>query len=470
MIHKLRFYLVIACLLAMLGCSRDQFDVPKPRVERLDNGMTVFLLEDQSLPTFRLFAYWPAGSVFESPEEVGIAEITAEVLRTGGTKRHRPDEIDQMLSDLSASIEFSSDTEAGMVSLRSLSADRLATLGLLAEMLQEPAFGKAAFILAQRQAEVALQQALEKPSDIASLYFPATIYGYDSPWGRVPTLKGLENLKLEQSEAFYQSYYNPNRMFIAVAGDFKSQEVLGELKQTIGKWQRGDPGAVTWPGVSSQPPQARYYGKASKQVAVIAGHQGAQRDDPDKFALIVANFILGGSGSMTSRLGSQIRADQGQAYSVWSLYGFNRVPGIFSMVAQTESSQMEEVVHDMRGILKEYREHGPSPEELADAKEAILRSLLFDYQSRYAIAKDWARFEFWGYPRDYLKIFTRRIRDVEMEDVKRVLRERFHPEQLSYLVVGPQWLWQQTTANWPALELIDINKDEEVDGVEGTTH
>lgn len=157
---------------------------------------------------------------------------------------------------------------------------------------------------------------------------------------------------------------------------------------------------------------------------------------------------------MTSRLGAEIRANQGQAYSVWSRFGFDRVPGIFEMVASTESSQLESVVNSMRSILANMREEGVREDEVKDAKTAILRSLLFDYESRYAIAKDWARFESWGYPRNYLATFAKEIGKVDVDDVNRVLVEYFHPDQLSYMVVGPRWLSTQVQKNWPALQIV----------------
>lgn len=155
---------------------------------------------------------------------------------------------------------------------------------------------------------------------------------------------------------------------------------------------------------------------------------------------------------MTSRLGSEIRSNQGLAYSVWSRYGFKRVPGIFAMIAQTEASQAAEVAQTMQRILTGLQDKGVTVDEVENAKKAIIRSLLFEYESRYSIVQDWARFEFWGYPRDYLKYFADKIAQVGVKGVNRVLKEDFHPDKLSVMIVGPEKLWPAIKARQPGAE------------------
>ena len=67
---------------------------------------------------------------------------------------------------------------------------------------------------------------------------------------------------------------------------------------------------------------------------------------------------------------------------------------------------------------------------------------------------DWARFEFRGYPRNYLNKFVRALRQVDVKTVNRVLREYFHPQQLSFLVVGPAGSQVPLRSIWPELRTI----------------
>ncbi len=448
---------ILALLLCFLmsslpGCSSNDlpsFTHVQPSFHTLSNGMRVFVLEDHSLPTFRLSMIHPPGSVFEKPGERGVAGITAELLRTGGTRGHNPAQVDQLISAATAKIEFGASRASASASLRVLAEDRREMLNLMSALLREPRFDTSAFEVARRQAQVALRRSKEKPSGIAALYFPGLIYGKESPWAAVPTKEGIAALKIEQVKQFYEQQYFPARMILAVAGDFKTDAILQELEASLGQWKKTAPGRLEWPEIVPEPVQTLFIPKTASQVALRLGHLGKKRTDPDKFTLLVANFILGGSGAMTSRLGSEIRSNQGQAYSVWSQYGFKRVPGIFSMIAQTEASQEADVAQSMQRILKELQEKGVTADEVDNAKKAIIRSLLFEYESKYSIAQDWARFEFWGYQRNYLKHFAEKISKVEVDDVNRVLREDFHPDKLSVLIVGSEKLWPAIKARHP---------------------
>lgn len=435
--------IVLLSCIFLSSCRPSIFDVPEPSFHTLSNGMKVFVLEDHSLPTFRLFLIHPAGAVFEKADERELASITAELLRTGGTREKTPIQVDDHISDASATIEFGADRESAWGSFRVLNEDRRAILNLFSEMLQEPRFDKNAFEVARRQALFALRQSKENPSGISSLYFPGLIYGKNSPWAAVPTEVGLASLHVEQAKSFYENYYYPDRMILAVSGDFETKRMLEELEATLGQWQKKSPGKVQWPEYNVEDPQMIFIQKEAAQVALRLGHIGKKRSDPDKFPLFVANFILGGSGSMTSRLGSEIRSAQGQAYSIWSHFGFNRIPGVFYMTAETEALQHEEVTEAMRRILKELQEKGALKEEVREAKEAIRRSLFFTYESRFSIVKSSAQFEYWGYPRNYLQYFSEQIGKVSDASVNRVLREHFHPEKLTVLVVGPENVLEQ---------------------------
>lgn len=449
----MRKILIFIILVGSLACSGSgqKLDLPKPSFHTFKNGTRVFILEDSNLPTFRLHLYHPAGSVFDESGKEGLAALTAQLVRTGGTAALSPQEVNEQVGKVGATIEMGAEREYAWASLKVLRDDRKALLTLMGEMFQAPRFDAGAFELARRQALVALEKIREKPISLLARHFPSLVYGSDSPWARVPTQKSLQAINVSDMHSFYKTHYHRARMILAVAGDFRSDELVRELNQVFGEKETGALPKPEWPSVSKQETTSLFFPKEVEQAALRLGHKGSQRNNPDKFALLVANFILGGSGSTTSRLGLTIRSSQGQAYSVWSHYGFGRVPGIFSMTAQTEAPQVVSVLRSMKRILSDLREQGASEQEVKDAKSAILNSLLFEYETRYKIASDEARFEFWGYPKNYLEKFVEEIRKVDQKAVNRVLKQYFHPEKLSLMVVGPAAIEQELKKEWPGM-------------------
>ena len=82
-----------------------EFEIPRPEIFELDNGLTVLLLEDDELPLVRVTARIRTGSVYEPKEKTGLAAITGAVQRTGGTVSMTGDEVDDFLEARAASVE-----------------------------------------------------------------------------------------------------------------------------------------------------------------------------------------------------------------------------------------------------------------------------------------------------------------------------------------------------------------------------
>jgi zinc protease len=75
-------------------------------------------------------------------------------------------------------------------------------------------------------------------------------------------------------------------------------------------------------------------------------------------------------------------------------------------------------------------------EELARAKDNILNSFLFRYDTREKVLAERVRMEFYGYPADYLETFRASLEKVTVADLNRVATKYIHPDKLAILVVG----------------------------------
>src|SRR5882672_9767080 len=85
--------------------SLPKFNIPKPTVFKLDNGLQVFLLEDHELPLIQVHARIRTGSNYEPPQKTGLASLMGTVQRTGGTTRQTGDQVDDFLAARAATIE-----------------------------------------------------------------------------------------------------------------------------------------------------------------------------------------------------------------------------------------------------------------------------------------------------------------------------------------------------------------------------
>ena len=127
----------------------DEVTLEPERVE-LSNGMVVYLLEDTSLPLIEGFAYVRAPSLYDPEGKVGLAAMTADLLRTGGAGERSADEVDETLEFLAASVEGSASNNSATVSFSALSDNVDEVLEVFGDVLQRPQFAEERLELSAR--------------------------------------------------------------------------------------------------------------------------------------------------------------------------------------------------------------------------------------------------------------------------------------------------------------------------------
>lgn len=438
--------LITAALLlcAALGCEKRPSDglfVPlKPSVTKLPSGGEVFLLEDHEFPTLQVHVYVRGGSVYDPPGKEGLAAIAMQSVRLGGAEGREPLKIEEDLEFVGASLEMGAAAESLSAALSLLAKDADLGLDILFDLLRRPALDPSRFSIVKERAKDALLREEEDPLRLAMREFPGLVYGEASPWGGKATPESIDRITLEDVRTFCREAIRPDRLLIAVSGDVAESEIAEAIRRRVEGWEKAAQ------GLSEIPPVKEEYSKKVvirsrkdlTQSTVVVGHLGSRRDNPDKFALVVMNFILGGSGSLTSRLGEEIRSTAGKAYGVWSDYGFGRDLGLFRALAQTSLENTAWVTHKMEDMIVAFHEgvkEGATLEETDKAKKAILRSLIFDFETRFAQVKEQVRFRLLGYPDDYLVRFQKGIAAVTPKEVQRVAKSYLHPEGLKTLIV-----------------------------------
>ena len=111
-----------------------KFDPPNAEKVVLENGITLFLMEDHELPLFSASALFKIGSIYEPEEKIGLAGLAGTVMRTGGTTSMTGDEIDDELEFIAGSVETGIGLETGSASVSVLKKDIRLGLKIFADI------------------------------------------------------------------------------------------------------------------------------------------------------------------------------------------------------------------------------------------------------------------------------------------------------------------------------------------------
>ena len=434
-------------------------DVKIPDVERvtLASGMRLFLLEDHELPLISISVRVRTGSVHEPPEKIGLASITGEVMRTGGTTAKTGDQIDEELESIAASVETGIGLNSGSASMSVLKQDLDTGLAILADVLRNPAFRQDKIELAKMQHRSMVARRNDNVGQIAGREFGKLIYGPASVYARQEEYATIDNIGRDDLVAFHKKFYGPNNAMLAVWGDFDTKQMIEKIEKAFEGWPKVDLDLPRTPQVEYEFRQTANVIRKDdvNQSNIYLGHIGGLMSDPDYFSLIIMNRILG--GGFTSRLFKNVRSREGLAYSVFGSYSANfDYPGEFYVGCQTKS---ESTVYAIRAMLKEVREMQESEvtdEELALAKDSFLNAFVFNFDTKAEIVNRLMTYEYFGYPADFLQKTKQNVEQVTKADVLRVAREHLKPDTVQILAVGRPQDFDEPLSVFGPVNEIDI--------------
>ncbi|HEY9750088.1 MAG TPA: pitrilysin family protein [Allocoleopsis sp.] len=413
-----------------------EVQIPKYSRFQLKNGMIVYLMEDHELPLVSGTALFRTGDRFEPGDKVGLAGITGAVLRTGGTQQRSADTLNQLLEQRAASVETSIGATSGSASFDALTEDLADVFGLFAEVIRQPTFAQDKLDLAKTQTRGGIARRNDSPNDITGREFEQLIYGETSPYARVVEYATLDNISRDDLVRFYQTYFHPNNMILGIVGDFNSAQMRSLIQAKFGDWQPTKPIQPALPTVT-QANQGGVFLVDQPQLTqsyVQMGHLGGQLNNPDYPALTVMDGVLNGFGG---RLFNQVRSRQGLAYSVYSDWGARYdYPGMFLAGGQTRSDATVPFIRSLLAEMERIRTQPISAQELAYAKDSVLNSFVFNFQDPEQTLSRLMRYEYYGYPSDFIFRYQRGVEATTIPEVQRVAKKYLKPENIVTLVVG----------------------------------
>ena len=371
--------------------SKELLKVKLPKAEEttLPNGLRVILLRSTKVPTFAMQMVVLSGGLSDPADYHGLASFTATLLREGTATRKSKDiaeQTDTLGATLGANAGLS--TLTSVVTASGLVETMDQTFDIFADVVRNPAFPKEE-VDKYKARTLAQQQFLRSnPQFLAQEQLNRAIYG-DHPAALVtPPLASIKRMSTEDLAKFHATYYRPNNAILAVVGDVTMKELLPKIQRAFGDWKRADVPATNIPAVPTQA-SARISlidRPGSVQTVLQLGSLGIERTNPDYFAVLLANRVLGGGPA--ARLFLNLREDKGYTYGAYSSFGGSKYRGTWVSSSEVRTDVTDGAMHEFMYELKRLRDDKVGAEELANAKRAIVGGFALSLEQSQALLQN----------------------------------------------------------------------------------
>jgi zinc protease len=413
-----------------------EFKPAQPRRVELSNGLVIFLQEDHELPFIDGTILIRGGSREVPAEKTGLISMYGEAWRTSGSTTKSGDALDTELAQKAASIETGGGLASTSVSWGSFKQDFDSVFGETVDLLLHPAFKPEKLQLAQREMATGISRRNDDPDTIASRESNILVYGKNNPYAREAEYATVGAVTLDDLKAWHDRTVVPNDIIVAVGGDFDSAAMEAKLRKAFEPLPRGT--AIESPKVDFPGPTPGVYFADKEDVnqstVEIVG-LGTVRSNPDYYALSVMNEIF--SGGFGSRVFQYVRTKLGLAYAVGGAYGASYDhPGVFRSSAGTKSVSSVAATQAILEEIGRLKTKPPTPDEMHKAKDQVLNSFIFNFDTPEKTLNEQAMLAFYGYPPDFLDRYKDGIEKVTAEDVTRVANKYIDVSKLAILVVG----------------------------------
>jgi len=412
--------------------------LPAVQTTTLPNGLTLAVVEMHKVPVVDVQLLVDAGAARDPSTAPGLATFTATMLQQGAGARSALDVADEA-AFLGAQLGTAATFDGASASIHVPRRRLEAALDLFADVVLRPSFADSE-IARQRELRAAqLVQQRDEPVAVASIAFPAIVYGRGHPYGH--PLNGTDSatarLARDGVAEFYGTYYRPNGARLLIVGDVTLADARRLAAARFGGWERRDVPAFPSPPTPPRAAARTVYlidKPGAAQSVVRIGHVGPVRTTPDWFALEVLNTIVG--GAFTSRLNQNLRETHGYTYGAFSQFAPRRLNGAFVALASVVTAKTDSSLVEFLKELRRIRDEAVPPPELAKAKAYLTLGLPGDFETTGGAAARFRELLAFGLPLDYYDRYVDRINAITGADVQRVAREYIDPDHFDIVVVG----------------------------------
>ncbi len=408
-----------------------KINLGKPETFTLKNGLKVLVVENHKLP--RASATLTIDNLpLALGDKKGVESLLGGMLGTGSTDISKP-KFDEEVDYLGANISFSN--EGARAS--SLSKYFPRVLELMADAALNPIFSPEEFDKLLKQSLDGIKSNESNVKAIAGQVESALTYGKNHPFGEFATKETLENIKIEDVQKLYNTYYKPNNAYLIIIGDVKFKDIKKQVKKLFKGWEVAELPKSELPAVVNPTKTEINFidvpNAVQSEVSVINAVK-LNMSDSDYYAALLANQILGGGG--TARLFKNLREDKGYTYGAYSGIGASRYASRFKATAAVRNVVTDSAIVQFVKEIENIRTKPIDANELKLVKAKYVGSFVRAVERPSTIANYALNIEILGLPADYYENYLKNFEAVTLEDVQKAANKYFKIDNARIIVTG----------------------------------
>lgn len=417
--------------------TSPQVKIPAIWEQKLADGIRIYGIENTEVPLVQFEMQIDGGQLLEDKNRTGVANLTAQML-TQGTRTKTPQELEDAIKQLGASISVRAGKESIYVTGNTLARNYPQTIELVKEILLEPRWDAKEFDLLKQGTISQIKQQEAVPRIMAQNKYGELIYGKDSIYGKnlLGTIESVNAITLEDLKAFYTRSISPSVTRMHVVGALKKNEIIKPLDGLVKDWKPKKVDIPTFKKpVSPTKAQVYFYDVPNAAQSVIQiGYPALAQTETDFYPATVANYILGGGG-FASQFTQQLREGKGYTYGIFSNFSGSRMTGPFTISTGVRSNVTLESLQLIKEILDNYGKNY-SEADLATTKGFLIKSNARAFETSGAKLNMLDNISKYGWKYDYAKQRESIVNAMTVKQIQELSAKYFDPNKMIWLVVG----------------------------------
>lgn len=413
-----------------------KLNIPQSWSTSLSNGMKVYGIEQNELPLVNFSLIISGGHLLDSFDKIGVANLMTDIMMEG-TATKTPEQLEEEIELLGASIRMYTTREAIIVRGNTLVRNLDKTMDLIGEILLEPRWDEEEFGRIKTKTINGIKRSAADPNTVARNVYNKLLYGekHMFAYPTTGTVASVEAITIDDLKQFYTKNFSPSVSKFQIVGDLNQDKALAALKNLESKWASKEVTIPEYEVVNTRDKSSLYFVDIpnAKQSVINIGYLSMARTDEDYFPATVMNYKLGGSFSGNVNL--ILREEKGYTYGARSRFNGSKIPGTFTASSSVRTNTTFESVKIFKDEIEKYKD-GISEEDLVFTKNALIKSNARRFETQGALLgmlQEMGRYDFAS---DYIAKEEKIIEEMTLEQHKALANKYLDETKMAYLLIG----------------------------------